>query len=342
MSTMESTPPRALTLGDHLAAPLRLGEPDVAGPLAVFPLFGPDPRAAYRSFAQARALGAAVKEVGSGADVQNLTIHNPTPDPVLLFEGEEVLGAQQNRTFDHTILVAAGTALTVPVSCVEAGRWDGGRHAESFAPAPEAAHPRLRRLKNESKRLEAAAGRRPSADQGMVWDSVRSVSAELGAASPTGAMSDVFSQRRGDLDRQAAAIRLRPGQIGALVAIGGRLAVLDHVSRPDVFAALHGPLVQGYALDALGAPGAPPPAAGDAAGLVELIAGAAVRPRAGLGLGQDADFDLGSVAGSALLHDGELIQVSAFVGSGPDVTPSAAGRATAGRIRRPSRRRPPA
>lgn len=339
MSTLESTPPRALTLGDHLAGPLRLGEPDVTGPLAVFPLFGPDPRTAYRSFAQARTLGAAVKEVGSGADVQNLTIHNPTPDPVLLFEGEEVLGAQQNRTFDHTILVAAGAALTVPVSCVEAGRWDGGRHAESFAPAPEAAHPRLRRLKNESKRLEAAAGRRPSADQGMVWDSVRSVSAELGATSPTGAMSDVFSQRRRELDRQAAAIRLRPGQIGALVAIGGRLAVLDHVSRPDVFAALHGPLVQGYALDALGAPDRPPPAAGDAAGLVGLIADAAVRPRTGLGLGQDADFDLGSVAGSALLHDGELIQVSAFVSGGPAPAPSGA---TAGRIRRPSRRRPPA
>ena len=73
-------------------------------------------------------------------------------------------------------------------------------------------------------------------------------------------MSDVFDGRRGDLDRQTAAMRLRPGQIGALVAIGGRFAVLDHVSRPEVFAALHAPLVRGYALDALGAPPAAPPA----------------------------------------------------------------------------------
>ena len=43
----------------------------------------------------------------------------------------------------------------------------------------------------------------------------------------------------------------RDGQLGALVAIGGRFSVLDWVGRADVFAALHGPLVQGYALDAL-------------------------------------------------------------------------------------------
>lgn len=31
-------------LRDHLAEPLRLGDPDVHGPLAVFPIFGPAPQ----------------------------------------------------------------------------------------------------------------------------------------------------------------------------------------------------------------------------------------------------------------------------------------------------------
>jgi hypothetical protein len=60
--------------------------------------------------------------------------------------GEEVLGAQQNRTFDVSVLVAATSALRVPVSCVEAGRWDGGRHDEALALAPQTANPRLRRM----------------------------------------------------------------------------------------------------------------------------------------------------------------------------------------------------
>ncbi len=344
MSTLESTPPRARTLGDHLAAPLRLGEPDVAGALAVFPLFGPDPHLPYVSFAQGRAVGASIKEVGAGAAVQTLTVHNPADVAVLVYEGEEVLGAQQNRTFDHTVLVPARSTLDVPVSCVEAGRWDGARHRESFAPAPQAAHPDLRRHKNTSKRRAAAAGARPSADQGMVWSAVADRAAALAVASPTGAMHDVFERRRSDLDRLAHAVRLRDGQIGALVAVGGRFAVLDHVSRADVFAALHGPLVQGYALDALAAEGAraaetTPPSQAEAEGLVRLVCDAPARSRPGVGLGADADFDLGGVAGSALLHDGELIQLSAFVGDDPPGAPAGPAAPT-GRIRRPSRRRP--
>lgn len=42
----------APSLHAHLAEPLRLGQPDVHGPLAVFPLFGPEPGLPYVSFAQ--------------------------------------------------------------------------------------------------------------------------------------------------------------------------------------------------------------------------------------------------------------------------------------------------
>ena len=77
-----------------------------------------------------------------------------------------MLGAQQNRTFDVSVLVAARAQLQVPVSCVEAGRWDGGRHDESFSPAPQAAYPALRRMKNRAARASVAAGTGPRADAG--------------------------------------------------------------------------------------------------------------------------------------------------------------------------------
>jgi hypothetical protein len=86
-----------------------LGEPQVAGPLAVFPIFGPDPLLEYRTFSQAAELGAFVKELDGGASVGELVIENPTDLPLLVYEGEEVLGAQQNRIFDVSVLVAAGS-----------------------------------------------------------------------------------------------------------------------------------------------------------------------------------------------------------------------------------------
>lgn len=183
-------------LHDHLVAPLRLGEPDVAGPLAVFPLFGAEPRLEYVSFAQGRTIGVSVKELEGGASVNDLRVVNPTDRPVLIYEGEEVHGAQQNRTFDVSVLVAARSSLQVPVSCVEAGRWDGSRRFESFAPAPQAAYPALRRLKNRAARASLAAGTGPRAMQAEVWDEVALKSARMDVASDTGAMHDIYEQRR--------------------------------------------------------------------------------------------------------------------------------------------------
>jgi hypothetical protein len=64
---MPTIPAAIPSLQDHLAEPLRLGDPDVHGPLAVFPLFGPAPQLGYVSFAQGCAAGASVKELEGGA-----------------------------------------------------------------------------------------------------------------------------------------------------------------------------------------------------------------------------------------------------------------------------------
>ena len=328
-----------ITLGDHLAEPLTVGEPDVVGSLAVFPLFGATPRHPYVAFAQGRAAGVTIREVAGDARVNDLDITNPTGTAVLLYEGEEVLGAQQNRTFDVSILVAAGAKLTVPVSCVEAGRWDGSRHDESFAPAPQTAYPELRRRKSLHVREAAGMGLPFRANQSEVWQEVDAKSARLGVQSPTGAMHDAYQGHRQSLARFTSAVVVRPGQLGALVAIGGRLAVMDHVSRPDVFAALHGPLVQGYALDALEAPSAPAPSVEEARGLLAVLADAPTAQREAIGLGRDVRFDLPGIGGTGLVVDDELIQLSAFVEPGPGTTPTASQTARAGRIRRPSRRR---
>src|SRR4051812_36435747 len=167
---MLSTADRVNRLSRYLAEPLRLGQPAAAGALAVFPIFGAAPRLRYRALSQALPRGLVVRELESGASVNDLAVRNPTDETVLLYEGEEVLGAQQNRIFDVSVLVAAQSRLTVPVSCVEAGRWDGSRHGEAFAAAPQAAHPDLRRAKARAVRARLAVGQDARAVQGEVWE----------------------------------------------------------------------------------------------------------------------------------------------------------------------------
>jgi len=330
----------AKTIGSYISEPLTVGEPDISGPLAVFPVFGADAKQRFVSFAQGRETGAvAIKEVAS-ASVRDLTVANSGQLPVLLYEGEEVLGGQQNRSFDVSLLVAAGTVLTVPVSCVEAGRWDHSRHGEAHAASPQSVYPELRRAKSLEKMRRRAAGMRAEADQGEVWSMVDAKSARLGAFSATHAMSDIYEQRRGDLQRFTEAVRLHDGQLGALVAIAGRFCVLDFAARAEVFASLHGPLVQGYALDALEAADRKAAAAGveSARGFVALVCGAGMVEGDSAGLGRDLMFAEDGVAGSGLVNEDELVQLTAFPQNGGSGAEAAALRG--GRIRRPSMRRP--
>jgi len=328
------------TLATHLAAQITVAEPTVVGPLAVFPLIADRaPSVRYVSFAEAVQRGAVVKELGGGASVNDLMVHNPLDLPVLLYEGEEVLGAQQNRTFDVSVLAASGSGLQVPVSCVEAGRWDGGRHDEAFAPAPQTANPRLRRMKNTQARASVAAGLEARAIQGEVWREVAETAGRHGVSSSTDAMHDVFERRREQLDQVARTVEMHCSQVGMLAAIGGRFVVLDHVSEVEAFAALHRPLVQGYALDALEASDADPPSTDDAREFIELLFAAPCTSGPAVGLGECLQFAFGGLGGTGLVHEGEVVTLTAFADeTGNDEGQS--GRPEAGLIRRPSRRRP--
>lgn len=324
------------TLAPHVNAHIVPAEPTVVGSLAVFPLIADTaPTVRYVSFAQAAQDGLTITELPEGASVNDLVVTNPLDVAVLLYEGQEVLGAQQNRTFDVAVLVGAGSALKVPVSCVEAGRWDGSRAGEAFAPAPQTANPRLRRMKSAQTRGRVDAGLDARANQGEVWQEVAATAGRHGVNSETGAMHDVFETRRAQLNAVTQAIELQPGQVGMLAAIGGRFVVLDHVSEPEAFAALHGPLVQGYALDALTvAPAAAAPSVEGATDFIELLLAAPVRRGPTMGLGESVCFAFGGLAGTALTHQGELITMTAFADNAPSQDGTAAGH-----IARPSRRR---
>jgi hypothetical protein len=237
------------------------------------------------------------------------------------------------------VLVPALGRLRVPVSSVEAGRWDHSRHSESFAPAPQAAYPELRRQKNRQARERLASGLDVRADQGAVWNELAAKSERHDSRSSTGAMHDVFESRRSALADMAGAVRVREGQQGALVFIGGRFSVLDWVSRGDAFAYLHGPLVQGYALDALEgeeAAASALPTLEEAHRILECLGEARATESSAVGLGHDLRFADAGLAGAGLACEGELVQVTAFP---PDSEAPGAQESRTARIRRPSRRR---
>src|SRR5919197_1181698 len=223
------------TIAPH---PIQLGEPVEHRGVVIAPLFPrTDPRAEYLTLEQAVPLGFHVTEIDAAGSVPELSAKNPLDSNVLLYDGEELLGAKQNRILNVTVLVPARSETKIPVSCVEEGRWSA--RSAHFAASPHAAYPELRRRKAVQLSVAPLAH---GVAQAAVWEEVASRDGD----SPTRAHADIYRERPTP-DGLRDAFPLVPGQSGALLALGDRLC-LDYVSRPDAFARLYPKLLEGYLL----------------------------------------------------------------------------------------------
>jgi hypothetical protein len=64
-----------------------------------------------------------VVELDIDGSVPELKVVNKSDRMVLILDGEELVGAKQNRIVNTTILIPAKSTTVIPVSCVEQGRW---------------------------------------------------------------------------------------------------------------------------------------------------------------------------------------------------------------------------
>lgn len=294
---------------------LVLGTPSVCRNLAVFPLisghsFGPD----YVTLDDALDSGGAeVAEVSEGGHVPELRFANRLHERVLLVDGEELVGAKQNRVLNLTILVGAGHTVTIPVSCVEHGRWQ--YKSRRFASGKRKLYGKLRAKKMASvtRSLREADSRR--SDQGEIWDDIALMSARLEACSDTGAMDAMYETHSTRLDEFSEALKPAEHQAGAVFVINGKVAALELFDSAQTFGRLMEKLVGSFAVDALDeasseAPGVP--AAEVVQAFLRRLQSAEVTEHPAVDLGVDVRLTGEHLAGGALIMDGRIVHLSAF------------------------------
>ena len=306
----------------------QLGEPVEHRGIIVTPLFPRrDPVASFITLDEALPRGLRITETSESGTVPELLVENPIDSSVLLYDGEELVGAKQNRILNVSVLVGAGAKLAIPVSCVEQGRWS--REGALFGSADHISHSHLRRVKAQ---MLAAQPLARGVAQGQVWDEVNAKQERMGVRSATAANRDTFAAHEKRLRALEKAFAPAPGQSGAVLGLGDDLC-LDAVSRPDAFALLWPKLRAGYLLDALERLDGRATSVERVSAFVESV-GAAARVTRGpsAGLGQDVRLRGTRLVVSGLELEGELIQLSAF-------TSEDGGERAFGRIARPSRRR---
>lgn len=307
-----------------LLSRLAAGAPLTHGPLTVVPLLldgalDPD----WLTLDQAGE-AVAVEEVGPAGAVPRLRVRNGADRDVLLLDGEELVGARQNRVLNTTVLVAAGSTVTIPVSCVEPGRWAYRQPRVTASQASLLASIRAAKATWVTESLKEGCGH--ESDQGQLWSKLADRASGYRVSSPTGAMRAIYERYEAELARAREALAPRPGQVGAIVFLAGRWVGLELLPGPGLFARAWARLCPGYAADTLGAqaeeeveegPGAGVAGPGEVspAAALEALAGSTVEPAPAVAGGREYRLS-GPVAGAVLVVEDRLAHLAAFPASG--------------------------
>ena len=255
-----------------------------------------------------------IRELGPEGSVPELRLVNRAARPVLVVEGEELMGAKQNRAVNVTILVAAGAELVIPVSCVEQGRWH--YRSEKFSSGARMMHSSLRREAQEGVRFSMSRGAGYRGDQGRVWDAVAETASRLRVDSPTMAAAEVFERYEDKLDAYLKTFGCMQHQVGAVFAIAGEVVGLEAFGSSDTFGRFFAKLVKSYALDAIDAATDAKEAKAapteQARRFLTSAAKAKTESHRSVGLGETLTLESRIASGAALVHEGRLVHLSAF------------------------------
>jgi hypothetical protein len=253
-----------------------------------------------------------ITEVSDAGQVSALKVVVSGTLPVLLLDGEELIGAKQNRVVNLTIVAPPQRTTVIPVSCVESGRWHHVSRGFASAPRAQFAEGRAAKMRQVTASL-AGSGNRGS-DQGAVWHLIHEKSARLSAASDTSAMSAMFEKLDTPIEAFMAAFLPLDHQVGAMFFINGTEAGFELFDAASTWRKLAPKLVRSYAVDAIDRRGRPtrdrarraPKAFAKAVGSTP----ASVFPA--IGEGNDVRLTGTDVAGAALVAGGRVIHLSAF------------------------------
>jgi hypothetical protein len=295
---------------------LKIRGPVSHGLLHIFPLQG-DTHAEQDISLLEGALQAGtlhIEELHEAGSAPELRVVNDGTSQVLILEGDELVGAIQNRVVDSSVLVAAESELVLPVSCVERGRWI--YRSRAFTSGKGSPHFALRRLKTKSVHDSLSRGRGHRSDQSAVWRKVDRKARLHKAASPTHALQDSLSHLSEKLDAFDKLARyLSQETSGVAVAIGERLVLLELLAGPRSFATVFRKLLSGYAFESVGLSGPyGTPNTSAVRNFIEEVAKAAHEEHQAIGSGRDVRFVGDEISGYALIGERGVVHAVAFAG----------------------------
>ena len=190
-----------------------------------------------------------ITEVSESGSVPTLRVINNSSKKLFIMDGEELVGAKQNRIVNTSMLLGGNSSFDVPVSCTEKGRWkyNSRKFQDSgIVMSSKARYAKSERVTKSLRRMEGY-----NANQSSIWKDIEKMHRKYSTSSNTRAMKDAFLQKQNDIQEYLDAFPIQENQKGMFVFQNGKLVGGEYVSNAKVYGDLHEKLLKSFSIEAM-------------------------------------------------------------------------------------------
>jgi hypothetical protein len=247
------------------------------------------------------------------ASVPQIQVHNPTDSLLLIPAGKVLSGGRQTRTVNVSILVAPGSTIVIPVSCVEAGRWHGQHR---FEDSRRFASRSVRMQKQRSVARNVKNLRNKMSDQGAVWDSIEAEMIARDLHSATKNFLYAEESLNDERERFSAVQELlsegpEPEQNGIAIAQGKEIVSVEMFASPEALKSSYEALIRSAIFDSPKKK-VKSPSEDVVQEFLDQILSAETTEAAGVGLGTEYHVENEKFVAHALAYEGQFLHANAF------------------------------
>lgn len=256
-----------------------------------------------------------LNEENPGGVVDTIKVENNAVTPLLILEGEVLIGAKQDRIANTSLLIPPHFETLIPVSCVEANRWE--YQTNNFNDSTNYAPSNLRGARTETVNVSLKKEGAYKSNQGLIWDVINQTQNNLNIKSKTSALKDVYTSKAETLNEYYESFPYTRKQNGSIILINNEVKGLELLYNNHLYKEFHERIIKSYIVDALqesktSNPGNEDYAYNLAEDFRDNISSSKYETFKSAGCGEDSRLDNTDSMGSALIYKNELIHAVFF------------------------------
>ena len=189
-----------------------------------------------------------IREVSEEGSVNDLSLHNHSSKGLLCVEGEMLSGCKQQRVLNTSVLVSPFTKITIPVSCVEAGRWSW--KSNRFSSTEEMYFAKGRVNMRDSVFYHSKNYGSKYSNQNKVWEDVDEKLNKMDAFSDTSSVNQAYFSKKERINKIVKLFQIEKSDIGIIYGIGNKIIGGDFFYNNHVFNVYFPKIIRSICLDA--------------------------------------------------------------------------------------------